>query len=95
MQQHSFFRILSPLFIDCLISLNCPLGKKKLLWFSSLQVIAIDHSGRLLDAALKIQQGKSLEITSALDKRFSSIPLNKIIAETEKVLFQQVRGYDC
>lgn len=58
-------------------------------------MIAIDHSGRLLDAALKIQQGKSLEITSALDKGFSSIPLNKIIAETEKVLFQQVRGYDC
>lgn len=58
-------------------------------------MIAIDHSGRLLDAALKIQQGESLEITSALDKRFSSIPLNKIIAETQKVLFQQVRGYDC
>ncbi|XP_022795566.1 uncharacterized protein LOC111334145 isoform X1 [Stylophora pistillata] len=53
------------------------------------QVIAIDHSGRLLDAALKIQQGKSLEITSALDKHLSGIPLNKIVANTEKVMFQQ------
>lgn len=53
------------------------------------QVIAIDHSGRLLDAALKIQQGKSLEITSSLDKHLSGIPLNKIMADTEKVMFQQ------
>ena len=93
MQQNSFFRIPFIHWLPDIVKL--PFREKKLLWFSSLQVIAIDHSGRLLDAALKIQQGKSLEIASALDKRFSSIPLNKIIAETEKVLFQQVRGYDC
>ena len=66
-------------------------------------MIAIDHSGRLLDAALKIQQGKSLEITSALDKHLPGIPLNKIVANTEKVMFQQVsstqlqdlHGSDC
>ena len=57
-----------------------------LLW----QVIAIDHSGRLLDAAMKIQQGKSLEIKGARDLPFVNIPLDEIKANVDRVQFQQV-----
>ena len=54
------------------------------------QVIAIDHSGRLLDAAMKIQQGKSLEIKGARDLPFVNIPLDEIKANVDRVQFQQV-----
>lgn len=53
-------------------------------------MIAIDHSGRLLDAAMKIQQGKSLEIKGARDLPFVNIPLDEIKANVDRVLFQQV-----
>ncbi|KAJ7357749.1 hypothetical protein OS493_023223 [Desmophyllum pertusum] len=52
------------------------------------EVIAIDHSGRLLDAALKLQQGKSLEIKCAKELLIS-IPLNEIEANFDRVQFQQ------
>ena len=53
-------------------------------------MIAIDHSGRLLDAAMKIQQGKSLEIKGARDLPFVNIPLDEIKANVDRVQFQQV-----
>jgi len=53
------------------------------------QVIAIDHSGRLLDAALKIQQGKSLEMKDAKDLPLVNIPLDEIEANIDRVQFQQ------
>ena len=53
-------------------------------------MIAIDHSGRLLDAAIKIQQGKSLEIKDAKDLPIINIPLDKIEANVDRVQFQQV-----
>ena len=54
------------------------------------QVTAIDHSGRLLDAALKLQQGESLEMNCAKDSPFISIPLSEIEANIDRVQFQQV-----
>ena len=54
------------------------------------QVIAIDHSGRLLDAALKLQQGKSLQMNFAKDSPFIIIPLSEIKANTDRVQFHQV-----
>ena len=60
-----------------------------------LQVVAIDHSGRLLDAALKLQQGKSLEIKCAQDLPFISIPLDEIEANVDQVQFQQVSVSYC
>ena len=53
-------------------------------------MIAIDHSGRLLDAALKIQQGKSLEMKDAKDLPLVNIPLDEIEANIDRVQFQQV-----
>ena len=53
-------------------------------------MIAIDHSGRLLDAAMKIQQGKSLEIKGTRDLPFVNIPLDEIKANVDRVQFQQV-----
>ena len=60
-----------------------------------LQVVAIDHSGRLLDAALKLQQGKSLEIKCAQDLPFISILLDEIEANVDQVQFQQVSVSYC
>lgn len=54
------------------------------------QVIAIDHSGRLLDAAIKIQQGETLENNSAKDWPLINIPLAEIEANTNGVTFKQV-----
>ena len=54
------------------------------------QVIAIDHSGRLLDAALKLQQGASLGMKCSKYSPFISIPLNEIEANIDRVQFQQV-----
>ena len=53
-------------------------------------MIAIDHSGRLLDAAIKIQQGKSLEFKGARDSPFINVPLDEIEANIDRVQFQQV-----
>ena len=39
---------------------------------------------------MKIQQGKSLEIKGARDLPFVNIPLDKIKANVDRVLFQQV-----
>jgi len=52
-------------------------------------VIAIDHSGRLLDAALKLQKGESLKMNCAKDSPFISIPLTEIEANIDRVHFQQ------
>ena len=54
------------------------------------QVIAIDHSGRLLDTALKLQEGKSLQMNCAKDSPLISIPLSEIEANIDRVQFQQV-----
>ena len=54
------------------------------------QVIAIDHSGRLLDAALKLQQGKSLQLNCTKDSPSIHIPLSEIKANIDRVQFQQV-----
>ena len=54
------------------------------------QVIAIDHSGRLLDAALKLQEGKSLQMNCANDSPSITIPLSEIKANIDRVQFQQV-----
>lgn len=53
-------------------------------------MIAIDHSGRLLDAALKIQHGKSLEMKDAKDLPLVNISLDEIEANIDRVQFQQV-----
>lgn len=53
------------------------------------EVIAIDHSGRLLDAALKLQKGESLKMNCAKDSPFISIPLSEIEANIDRVQFQQ------
>ena len=53
-------------------------------------MIAIDHSGRLLDAAIKIQQGKTLEFKGVKDLPLVNVPLEEIEANIERVEFQQV-----
>jgi len=53
-------------------------------------VIAIDHGGRLLDAAIKIQQGETLENNSAKDWPLINIPPTEIEANTNAVTFKQV-----
>ena len=53
-------------------------------------MIAIDHSGRLLDAAIKIQQGKTLEFKGAKDLPLVNVQLEEIEANIERVHFQQV-----
>jgi len=53
------------------------------------KVIAIDHSGRLLDAAIKIQQGETLENNSGKDLPLINIPLAEIEANTNRVTFKQ------
>ena len=55
-------------------------------------MIAIDHSGRLLDAAIKIQQGKPLKFSGAKDLPLVTVPLAEIEANIERVQFQQVSG---
>lgn len=94
-----FFRLrncVTRVFLSDLNEFNASLTLETLLYsplFNEMcicQVFAIDHSGRLLDAALKLQQGKSLEINCAKDSPFISIPLNEIEANIDRVQFQQV-----
>ena len=59
-----------------------------------LQIIAIDHSGRLLDAAIRIQKGKTLDIKGTRDLPCTIVPLDEIKANIERVQFQQVRCKD-
>ncbi|XP_073227915.1 uncharacterized protein [Porites lutea] len=72
------------------LDIMCSVGRFSFELSKSLsEVIAIDHSGRLLDAAMKIQQGKSLEIKGARDLPFVNIPLDEIKANVDRVQFQQ------
>ncbi|CAH3196614.1 unnamed protein product [Porites evermanni] len=72
------------------LDIMCSVGRFSYELSKSLnKVIAIDHGGRLLDAAMKIQQGKSLEIKGARDLPFVNIPLDEIKANVDRVQFQQ------
>lgn len=53
------------------------------------EIIAIDHSGRLLDAAIRIQKGKALDIKGTRDLPCTIVPLDEIKANIERVQFQQ------
>ena len=53
-------------------------------------MFAVDHSGRLLDAAIKIQQGKPLKFNEAKDLPLVTVPLEEIEANIERVQFKQV-----
>lgn len=58
--------------------------------FLCLKVSAIDHSGRLIDAAIRIQEGKVLNIKGAGELLKVNISLDEIKPNIDRVKFQQV-----
>lgn len=55
-----------------------------------LKVSAIDHSGRLIDAAIRIQEGKVLNIKGAGELLKVNVSLDEIKPNIDRVKFQQV-----